>query len=207
MDPELREAIEKVTEASGRAEAAADRAATEAKATRTATNAATAATNAATAAVVDLTRKHAVLRRDFGVLWRTVKGSDPPPQGDPGVAPVEIIGGPALDDLAADAHKRASAASLDVAALEGRIIGVASQMTAVRSELAAQSKQMGIGKRGMAWLVSERGASKVLQILTAIGAIIAGVVALAHELRSPPSSASSSPAPPALVLPPASRAR
>jgi hypothetical protein len=190
VEADLREAIDRVTEAA----TAATEAAT--AATRAA-NAATSAANASTAAFQQISGDLGVLRRDFGVLWRKVNGSDPPP-GDAGLAPAEIAGATPLDELAEAAVTTASSAlaktsetSLEVAALEGRMIA---GFSTIAKELKAQSASMGVGKRGLAWAMSPAGAKAIFRNLGAAAALVAAIAGLANACHQP------APAPAAAVV-------
>ena len=178
MDADLKSAIGEVTTAAKEASAAA-REATEAA--KDATSAAKVATeglnevrNIAINNHADISKRLGALNRNFGVLWRRVHGSEPPAP-DPNLAPVELSvsdAPPPLDEMVEQAHEKASSTSLELAALEGRMIA---GFSAMGSELRKQSSAMGLGVRGFQWVGTRDGARTVLAVITLFGAIYAAV--------------------------------
>lgn len=172
-EDDLRSALEHV-------QASAERATEAALAAEKAADRATLAANHAITAIQGLGLQNQTLRRDFGVLWRRVHGSDPPPPtGDPHAAPPEVAGEAPLDELvsaahenAARAHEKASSASLELAALEGRVIA---GFATLATELRAQSKNMGLHERGLAFLATKEGQRVLLQLFAAAAAISAAI--------------------------------
>lgn len=148
---------------------------------------------------------HAVVcvRRDVHTLWKHVKGSPPPPPDDADgtSAYAETIGESPLVDrvdvattTAAAAHDRASATSDEVAAFEGRLLAfeaqqktLADQVKAAVCELREQSKAMGVGQSGLAFLASREGQksikSTVIAFVALVGAI-ASLVGACHGARA-----------------------
>jgi len=171
LDPSLRDAINGVTAAMQDASAAAQAAASSARdatnAVRTVQAALTglqAATekNTIDVATIAAGLKDAMTRTER--IERHAFGSEPPSASIPATP---------LDELAARADTAASRATLEVAALEGRVIAGFAQAEAKQSEIAAelakQSSAMGIGKRGLAWLVSREGISTAIKLATLAG--------------------------------------
>ncbi len=90
-------------------------------------------------------------------LRRAIHGSKRPP--DMGVSPsIPIF----------EMAKRGSGAAFDVEELRGELL-------AVRSELARQSSAMGLGKRGLDWLISAAGAKTIVRLATLAGAAYAAL--------------------------------
>lgn len=138
------------------------------------------------------TNAHALLRRDFGVLWRKVNGSTPPPPGGTPSAPPEEAGAVPLADLAEEAHRLGSAASLDLASLEGAVIAGFSEEARARkelreeimTELQKQSTALGIGVRGLfAFLRTREGRSFVAALATVVAAL-AGILGTYSQVRA-----------------------
>jgi hypothetical protein len=191
VDQEMRTAIAEIVKATEDSRAASMSAATAAQAATTAANAATAAANATTAALHGVNKEQRALRRDFGVLWRKVHGSTssspPPPDGDPERAPAEAHGEPGIIDQIETVEGATSEVSLEMAALEGRMIAAVAEVKssvsgvkqAVMAELAQQSKEMGITDRRRSvgeWLGTRSGRREAITMLTlavtAIGLIV-----------------------------------
>lgn len=133
------------------------------------------ATNTILAAIADMRGevrdfKHDVTTRldehdqEFKSIRRAIHGTSNPPPGD---AMREKQ--PSIADMA----KAGSIASGDVAELKGELL-------AVRAELAKQSFVMGIGRRGLDWVFSARGAKAVVQLATLAGVAYAAFRAAAH---------------------------
>lgn len=170
MEYDMRTAAEEMRQAALQAAASA-------AAATTAANASTAAANAATAAVHQVSRDVVAIRRDLGILWKHVKGTSATPTlGDPECAPAEEAGEIPLIDRINDATETASEASLEVAALEGRMIaGLAAVETKLMNELrpqstelAKQSEDMGVGKHGLDFWRSKQGRQYATTILTLV---------------------------------------
>lgn len=182
--------------------ATAEKQAAAATAATTAANAATAAANASTAAVHQVSRDVIALRRDLGTLWRKVNGgSNPPPLGDPDKAPAEYAGDEPLIDLVEQAREHASEASLEVAALEGRMIGaLATVKREIMGELKEQSKDLGVGTHGTAWYRSKTGRREAIALLTLI---VSGLGIIAATIRGTPPPPAPAPAPTYVIAAPA----
>lgn len=151
-----------------------------------------------------------------------MKGTSATPTlGDPECAPAEEVGEIPLIDRINDATETASEASLEVAALEGRMIaGLAAVETKLMNELrpqstelAKQSEDMGVGKHGLDFWRSKQGRQYAITILTlvvtALGLI--GNMVSGFTGHAPPTGpalvptiivAPSPPAPPLLAVPP-----
>lgn len=216
MDLELKAAIGEIKEAAKEATAAATKAE---DAARDATSAARAASNGLDELRNIALRNHAdtnakiiAVNRNLGVLWRRVNGSNPPPP-DPNIAPTEYastIGPdgermpsmPPLDEVATQAQQLASSASLEVAALEGRMIsGFSSLERKVMDELKKQSQTLGVGVQGLKWLGTKEGA-KTLAVVAA--AIFSGYVAVRPAPKAEVQAAQPTPQVVVLSAPPAS---
>jgi len=171
---DLTEAIQRVT-------AAADEAASAAREASTAAHAATAAAGATTSAIQTLTVSQAILRRDFLVLWHAVYGADisppapPPPGVDPSTEPIPMMSRPPLGVVAL---ARSSETTGDLAELKGQVL-------AIRTELAQQSTAMGVGKRGLDYLLSRAGQRSILRVVGSVGAVVAGIGAIVAGMSSP----------------------
>lgn len=142
---EARKAVETSTSTS----AAAIQAATDAAhVTRTALGAIDAMRGELTSVREDV----AALRNDFAELVKSVHGkSDPPPPVD-GAPPLAAVAAGALAK-AEQADARASSATLEQASFEGRVLA---ELARVQAELGKQSGAMGLGVRGVKWLVSTK---------------------------------------------------
>lgn len=193
MDSEdLKRAVDEVSSAAREAAAAA----------RASTQAAQLATEAAHAATAGLNemrslalahheetrRAIATTNRNFGLLWRHVHGSEPPPPTDGGAMDAEAYQHPSvppLERIAHEAHARASSSSLELAALEGRVIaGFASLRGEVMGELRRQSSAMAIGAQGVRWLFTTREGFKILaMVVTTVTATYAAV--RSHDKERP----------------------
>ncbi len=109
------------------------------------------------AAVGALELKVDTLSDSHDELVRRVDGSNPPAPLANGAEPL------------ATKAERGSKASFDVEELKGELM-------AVRSELAKQSKAMGLDLgSGLAWLVSKDGRSMVIRLATLAGAAYAAL--------------------------------
>jgi hypothetical protein len=201
-------AAERQAEATHESIAAARGAEAAAREAATAANAATAAANATTTEVHRLSRGQAILRRHVDSLWARVFGGAPvsPPDGvDPSLVPAESWSDPPLAMVVEDAAFKTSSNSLELAALEGRMInGFAAMQKEIRenitSELRAQSREMGLDKRGWNFLLSKAGQRSILRTVAAVGAVVAAVGGIASACRAP-SSPAPAPAPTMIVLP------
>lgn len=185
----------------------AEKAANAATAATTAANASTAAANAATAAVHQVSRDVVAIRRDLGILWRKVNGgSTPPTIGDPDRAPAEVAGESPLIDRIDAVHGVASEASLEVAALEGRMIAglaaveskVMSELRPQTSELTKQSETMGVDKDGWAYLLRTKAGRQTLLGLATLLVTAIGLIVSAFRPNAPPPPP---PAPTVIVAP------
>jgi hypothetical protein len=136
---QLSEALGKVTAAVQDATAAANRAADAAEATTRATR--------------DVERTVEGFDRRLKKLERRVFGSEPPPDDDP-----ELAAARPLDEVAPEAHARATGANLDLEAFRGEVIGHFGRI----------EKRMGIGRRGLRAVFT---ASNVKMMLTVIAAL------------------------------------
>lgn len=185
MDSEdLKRAVDEVSSAAREA----------AEAARASTQAAQLATEAAHAATAGLNemrslalahheetrRAIATTNRNFGLLWRHVHGSEPPPPTDGSGAMEDAYQHPSvppLERIAHEAHARASSSSLELAALEGRVIaGFASLRGEVMGELRRQSSVLGVGAQGVRWLFTTREGFKILaMVVTTVTATYAAV--------------------------------
>lgn len=104
-------------------------------------------------------------REELDTLRARIDGSNPPPPNAPPVSRVATL-----------AEERATGAGLELAALEGRVI---SGFSSLEKKLAAQDKALGVGRRGLALLVSP-------PVLRTLPAVIAAVAALAAAVRTAP---------------------
>lgn len=164
------------------------------------------------------------IRRDLGILWRHVHGSDrPPPNGDPERAAIEVAGELPIREQLESFNDATSNLSLELAALEGRTIAAVSQVekkvvdtvkaatTAMRgeimgelrvqtSELKTQSKDMGIERK---WYETKQGRTQVLALATLIvglvGTVAAGVRSAAAPAPAPAPTIIVAPVPPPAV--------
>lgn len=135
------------------------------------------------------------LETEIEAVRARVDGSKPPPAGTPPVA-VE----------AAAASVRATGATHEMAALEGRVIAAlagaearaAADRAALQKQLAAQDRALGVGGRGLRRVLSP-------PTLRTLPAIIAAIAALAAATRGATSPSSS--LPPAVVGSPHALAR
>ncbi len=73
------------------------------------------------------------LRRNMISLWRTVRGSDPPPDNDPSDSPLTAPPVP-LDELARQGDAKASQADLELDALEARVIVIEQDTAAIKAK-------------------------------------------------------------------------
>lgn len=112
----------------------------------------------------------------FVAIAQRIDGSIPPPPGTPPL--VKIIGD--IQTVAAAAKKSASQHDLDVPAMDARLLRI-------ERELRAQSNVMGVGKKGLRWLFSARGAKTAVSLATLAGALYAAFNAAAHASQAPPS--------------------
>jgi hypothetical protein len=108
-------------------------------------------------------KNHATLALAVRDLQRAVHGSDPPPPG-------KVPEGLPLDELAEQADRKASDTSLEVSALEGRMIAGFANLS---KQTAEQSRAMGIGAAGARYLFSPAGRRDVVKLL-ALGAALVG---------------------------------
>lgn len=113
---------------------------------------------------------------EFGIrlkrLERRVDGSLPPP--DDGIPIVEVV---------SDASARATDASLDVAALEARMV---TELAKVRKDVV---RELGGDRHGLAKLFGPRARRDILAICTALAALIAAARAILAP-SGPPSAPS-----------------
>jgi hypothetical protein len=131
----------------------------------------------------ELGERVTVLARDVRELKRAVHGSDPPP-------------GYPLTDAVEGAQAKASSASLEAAALEGRMLAalasVDHKIEAVARQNAEQSRAQGIGLHGFAYLLSRDGLKQISATTAAVAAIVAAVASSgtcqAVHLADPPRS-------------------
>lgn len=106
-------------------------------------------------------------RSELDTLRARIDGSNPPPPGAPPVSKVAHL-----------AEARATGAGLELEALEAKmIVG----FSTLEKKLTAQDKALGVGRRGLALLVSP-------PVLRTLPAVIAAVAALAAAVRSVPPS-------------------
>lgn len=121
-------------------------------------------------------------------LWRSVKGSDPPPPNDGSSPPPADSGnGIPLDDIANGAFAKASAHDLDIHALRGQLIASERNVVAmVQSEIqkvlavnGEQSKALGIGAKGgefLGWIAGTRAGQRwVLSAFAAATSLVTAV--------------------------------
>lgn len=213
MEPEMQLAIVEMTTAAKQASEAAQAATTAAQAATTAANGAAAAANASTSVVHQIGKEVTAVRRDLAVLWKHVHGSGrPPPLGDPERAPEEVAGEPAIVEQLDELSESASETSLEVAALEGRMIrGFSDLRSAVMTELKEQSKAAGVRDQAgrlvtdggglWAFLRTKQGrilaATIVASFSTTLITIATLIVSASHSSPPPPAA---SPASPTIVI-------
>jgi hypothetical protein len=192
VDQELKQAIGQVTAAAEKASEAARVSATAAGEAKAAAEQATSAANGATQGLQELrnltiaqhqttSRSILALNRNLGVLWKRVHGpSDPPPALDADAAPVEVPiddSPPPLSEQVQEAYDHASGVSMELQALESRVIvGFAAsdrRSKKLEEEMKKQSDWMGIGLVGLKWVGSREGAKAILTLIAAIGALYA----------------------------------
>ena len=179
MTPELSGAIAKL-------EAAARECSDAAKEAKQAANGAQAAANASTTAVHGFSSTVGALTWQMRELWLRLfhelppapppEWTAPPPGAPP--APYVVPATPALAKVAEAANARSSVAQNDVAELTGMLIRL-------NAEVEKQSKAMGIGSRGWAWLLSSAGQKQIRSTVAAIAATVAAVAAIASSCRAP----------------------
>lgn len=163
----LDEAVEKLvrtSEATAEAARAAEAAARDAQ---TAANGAKAAANATTSAVQGLTYSVKVLRRHVDTLWSRVIGGKPsmPPEGvDPATQPLEVWSETPLVTATTEATS-------EIDELRGQVL-------AVHAELREQSKAMGLGKKGLAFVFSKQGQREIVRTVGAVGALVSAIGAI-----------------------------
>jgi multidrug efflux pump subunit AcrA (membrane-fusion protein) len=213
---DLDEAVQRIVassdaarDAAQAAETAAREATTASREATTAANGATAAANATTSAIGKLQHGQALLRIHVDSLWERTFGEKPPMPGagiDPTTEAMTRWSSPPLVTLASDASDQASSTSLELAALEGRMIsGFAGIQQEIRGtivkELTAQSKAMGLGAKGWDYVLSKEGLRQVIRVTGALAAIVAAIGAIAAGCRAPTPPAPT--APPTMIIMPA----
>lgn len=148
------------------------------------------------------------LRRDLGILWRHVRGGSSPPPGDPSQAPDEILGEPPIAEQIDNVSETTSQLGLDMAALEGRVIGAIAEVKQhatnaaagvkvdVMRELKTQSSEMGVGQTGLAFLRTKTGRREAIGLLTLVVTAIGLIASMLRGGNQPASAAT----PPVVVL-------
>lgn len=170
MDPDLKAALDRVTEA---------------------VDGSTRAAQASTAATLDLKAAVESIDRRVGVLEKHVFPGEPPTLSAPPPAAT-------IAELAIQAARQASDANLELDAYKAKAATETSTFQAwVRAELQKQSNAMGIGIRGLQWLVTAEGRSVALRAATLAGVAYAAFHVASHY--PPPVTVVTPPAP--VVLP------
>ena len=224
MDPDLKTAIEQLTAAANGASIAANEAKTAAEESRRSVET---MTNTVMANHEQTQKEIRRINRNVGTLWKRVNGGSPPPGGSGEMQAVTVNGNgntdaatPPLSEQMSDFDSRASSLSLELQALESRVITemasvkesvkagdeaavaaaneAASLAAATRKDLGKklddQSTFMGVNVTGLKWFGTRDGAKAMLGIVAAVGAVWAAVNTGTKSSPSAPS-----PVPPQVV--------
>lgn len=168
--PGLKQALENVTRALAESTAATNRS------TEVSTRVEQAATR--------LEGHYVELRDEVAAIRARIDGSKPPPAG--GASLVKIID--AFGDRAKAADEKATKATASTSVHDLEVPAIQAELLAIRGELRKQSQVMGIGKKGLRWLLSTRGLKTAVSLATLAGALYAAFEAAAHAHQPPPAT-------------------
>ncbi len=83
---------------------------------------------------------------------------------------------PPLVRAVGDATERSSSTALELESFRGEVIG---ELGELRTELRAQSKDMGLGRKGWDFLLSKAGQRELFRTVGAVAALVAAIGAIA----------------------------